>query len=231
VDRRPGLSRLLYLIFFLSGASGLIYQVIWVRELGNGFGNTIHSASLVIALFMGGLGVGSYVAGRWADRRYVDRPGSLLTAYGWVELGIAGLGLLVMLLPRLGDVSAAISSYTRDTNGWYVLSLGSYLTRYTIGVVLLAPITMLMGTTLTLLIRHQVQQDLSVAGWRIAALYAVNTAGAALGAFLTDYLFIPWVGLTATIRTPTRVRFAGDRAAAVASSAYLQSLAGFMSAP
>jgi spermidine synthase len=200
-----------------------------VREFGNGFGNTIHSASLVIAVFMGGLGVGSYVAGRWADRRYVDRPGSLLTAYGWVELGIAGLGLLVMLLPRLGDVSAAISSYTGDTNGWYVLSLGSYLTRYTIGVVLLAPITMLMGTTLTLLIRHQVQQDLSVAGWRIAALYAVNTAGAALGAFLTDYL--EYYGPPATIRTSTRVRFGGDRAAAVASSAYLQSLGGFMSAP
>jgi spermidine synthase len=125
VDRRPGLSRLLYLIFFLSGASGLIYQVIWVREFGNVFGNTIHSASLVIAVFMGGLGVGSYVAGRWADRRYVDRPGSLLTAYGWVELGIAGLGLLVMLLlPRLGDVSAAIAAVASSA---YLQSLAGFM--------------------------------------------------------------------------------------------------------
>ncbi len=186
-------------MFFLSGASGLIYQVVWVREFGNVFGNTIHSASLVIAVFMCGLGVGSFLAGRWADRRYVDRPGSLLAAYGWVELVIAALGLLVtLLLPRLGEVSAAISSYTRDANGWYVLSVGSYLTRYAIAVVLLAPITVLMGSTLTLLIRHRVQHDLSVAGWRIGTLYGVNTAGAALGAFLTDYLFIPQVGLRAT---------------------------------
>ena len=50
--------RLLRLLFFLSGASGLIYQVVWVREFGNVFGNTIHSAALVIAVFMAGLGVG-----------------------------------------------------------------------------------------------------------------------------------------------------------------------------
>src|SRR2546425_5049674 len=151
---------ILYLIFFLSGASGLIYQVVWVREFGNVFGNTIHSASLVIAVFMCGLGVGSYLAGRWADRRYAERPGSLLVAYGRVELVIAAFGLLVtLLLPRLGELSAATSSYTRDANGWYVLSFGSYLTRYAVAVVLLAPITMLMGSTLTLLIRHLVRHD------------------------------------------------------------------------
>lgn len=50
--------------------SGLIYQVAWVRAFGNVFGNTIHSASLVVAVFMLGLGVGSRVVGAWADRRY-----------------------------------------------------------------------------------------------------------------------------------------------------------------
>ena len=61
----------LYWLFFCSGVSGLIYQVIWVRAFGTVFGNTIYSASLVIAVFMLGLGVGSYVVGRWADIRYV----------------------------------------------------------------------------------------------------------------------------------------------------------------
>jgi spermidine synthase len=195
VGRGPGGSRLLYLIFFLSGASGLVYQVVWVREFGNVFGNTIHSASLVIAIFMCGLGVGSYLAGRWADHRYADRPASLLAAYGWVELAIAGAGLLVtLLLPQLGEVSAAISWYTRDAEGWYVLALGSSLTRYAIAVLLLTPVTLLMGGTLTLLIRHCVQRDLSEAGWRIGVLYGINTAGAALGAFLCDYLLIPHIG-------------------------------------
>ena len=57
------MSALLYLLFFCSGVSGLIYQVIWVRVFGNVFGNTVYSTSLVIAVFMLGLGVGSFIAG------------------------------------------------------------------------------------------------------------------------------------------------------------------------
>ena len=60
---------------------------------------------------------------------------------------------------------------------------------------LLTPITLLMGGTLTLLIRHLVRKDLDVGGWRIAALYGVNTAGAALGCFLTDFALVPASGL------------------------------------
>jgi spermidine synthase len=191
-------SRLLHALFFLSGASSLIYQLIWVREFGNVFGNTIHSAALVIGVFMGGLGVGSYLGGRWADRRYADH-GSLVAAYGTVELVIGGLGFLIALvLPRLGEVAAAISSYTRDERGWYALSTGSYLAQYAIAAGLLLPITLLMGSTLTLLIRQRVQHGVEAAGWRIGLLYGVNTAGAAFGAFLTDYAFVPSVGLFGT---------------------------------
>ena len=75
----------LYILFFCSGISGLIYQVVWIREFGNVFGNTVYSAALVIAVFMLGLGVGSYLIGAWADRRYADRPDSLLKAYGGVK--------------------------------------------------------------------------------------------------------------------------------------------------
>ena len=65
---------LLYALFFCSGVSGLIYQVVWVREFGNVFGATIHTTSLVVALFMLGLGSGSVLVGRWADRRYLQAP-------------------------------------------------------------------------------------------------------------------------------------------------------------
>src|SRR6266404_3568500 len=64
---------LISLLFFVSGLSGLIYQVVWVREFGNVFGNTVYSASLVVAVLMLGLGVGSDLVGRWADRRYLAR--------------------------------------------------------------------------------------------------------------------------------------------------------------
>ena len=190
---------MIYVLFFLSGVSGLIYQVVWVRVFGNVFGNTIHSASLVVAIFMLGLGAGSYVAGAWADRRYAARPDSLLRAYGVFELVIAAMGLAIAAaLPHLGQISALISSYTREPSGWYVLSTGSYVARATVAVILLTPITLLMGGTLTLLIRHLVRRDLEVGGWRIALLYAVNTAGAALGALLTDFRLVPAYGLWGT---------------------------------
>src|SRR5438876_12098893 len=76
----------LYLVFLFSGFSGLIYQVVWVREFGNVFGNTIYSASIVTAVFMLGLGIGSHVVGSWADRRYIARPESLVRTYGHFEL-------------------------------------------------------------------------------------------------------------------------------------------------
>jgi predicted membrane-bound spermidine synthase len=190
---------LIYLLFFLSGLSGLIYQIVWVRVFGNVFGNTIYSASIVVAIFMLGLGVGSYVVGAWADRRYEAQPESLLRTYGYFEIAIAALGLAIaLLLPHLGAVSAALSSYVREPSGWYALSTASYIGRGTIALTLLAPITLLMGGTLTLLIRHLVRSDVDIGGWRIALLYGINTAGAALGALLTDFTLVPSAGLFGT---------------------------------
>jgi spermidine synthase len=189
----------LYILFFCSGAAGLIYQIVWVREFGNAFGNTVHSTSLVLAVFMCGLGAGSYVAGRWADRHYLDEPGVLLRAYGYIEAAIAVLGLgISALLPRLDELSATISAYAPGPGGWYAPTPMSLLARYTIAVALLAPITGLMGGTLTLLIRHLVRRDFQAAGWRIGIIYGVNTAGAAAGCFLTDWAFIPSAGLWVT---------------------------------
>jgi spermidine synthase len=167
----PGL---LYLFFFLSGLSGLIYQVVWVRLFGNVFGNTLYSTSLVVAVFMLGLGVGSYVVGAWADRRYATQSASLLRTYGYFELAIGVLGLgLSVLLPHLGEVSALVSSYSRNPNGWYVLSTTSYLTRGAIAIVLLTPVTLLMGGTLALLIRHRSNVSRSGAGG--SPLCSINT--------------------------------------------------------
>jgi spermidine synthase len=190
---------LVYLLFCCSGLSGLIYQVVWVRVFGNVFGNTVYSTSLVVAVFMFGLGVGTCIAGVWADRRYVDRRRSLLGAYGLTELVIGVLGFgIAALLPRLGPLSALISSYSRESNGWYVLATTGQLAAAGIAVALLTPISVLMGGTLTLLIRHLVDSDLKAGGRRVAILYGINTGGAALGCFLTDFLLVPMYGLYGT---------------------------------
>ena len=190
----------LYLFFFLSGVSGLVYQVVWVRAFGLVFGNTVYSSASIVAIFMLGLGVGSYAVGRWADRRYAAAPDSLLSIYAYVELAIAAFGIAVSLtLPHLTVVSALTSSYVADASGWFVLSSSSYVARAAIAIVLLAPITTLMGGTLTLLIRYRVRQDVeSAAGRKIAALYGINTLGAAAGAWLTDFVLVPTAGLLAT---------------------------------
>ena len=190
---------LLHLFFFCSGVSGLLYQIVWVRQFGNVYGNTVYSASIVVAIFMLGLGLGSYVFGVLADHRYQSRPESLVRLYGVLELLIAGFGLVVSLvLPHLGGIVARLSSYETDSVGWQALTLVSHLGRGAMAVVLLAPMTVLMGGTLTVLVRAVVQSDLRSSGWRVALLYGVNTAGAATGAFLTDFALVPAVGLMAT---------------------------------
>src|ERR671932_338396 len=89
---------LVTLCFVLSGATGLIYEVLWARMLGLVFGATTFAISAVLAAFMGGLALGSAWAGRAAAR--IKRP---LRAYGLLEIGIAVYAVAVPLLFRAVD--------------------------------------------------------------------------------------------------------------------------------
>ena len=94
----PSTIFLVGLCFIFSGATGLIYEVLWARMLGLVFGATTLAVSTVLAAFMGGLAVGSALAGRLAPR--IRKP---LSTYGWMEIGIAIYALLVPFLFRLID--------------------------------------------------------------------------------------------------------------------------------
>lgn len=189
----------LLLVFFCSGAAGLIYQVVWVRQLESCFGSSVYAVALVTAIFMLGLGVGSLVAGRVADRRSVHAPAWGLRAYGAVELTIGALGVtLAYALPHLAEAVAGLSSYAVGEHGWLRLSASAWALRGLLALVCLAPVTLLMGATLTLLIRALVVDDTSVAGPRIGWLYAANTLGAAAGSVATDAALVPALGLVAT---------------------------------
>jgi len=189
---------LLIAAFFLSGISGLIYQVTWVRQFGNVFGNTVHSASIVVAVFMLGLGAGGYLAGVWADRIAGNAPARLVRLYAYAEGALACLGLgLSLLLPHLTAIVAAWSHYVANADGWRELSAASYAARAALAIGLLAPVTLIMGATLTLLIRALARSHLHT-GWTVARLYGANTAGAAAGALLTDFVLVRLVGLQAT---------------------------------
>src|SRR5689334_24510339 len=84
--------------FIVSGATGLIYEVLWARMLGLVFGATTLAVSTVLAAFMGGLALGSALAGRLAPR--IRKP---LSTYGVMEIGIAVYALLVPLIFRSVD--------------------------------------------------------------------------------------------------------------------------------
>ena len=189
----------IYLIFFVSGMAGLIYQVIWVREFGQVFGNTVSSASIVTGLFVFGLGVGAYFAGVLVDRDHVSHLNVGLKYYFFAELGIAVLGLIIsVLIPQVEVVSHLISAYQESGNLWMHLTIGSFFYRGLIVFVLLTPITVLMGATLTFLIRFLIASSLTHAGWKIGWLYGLNTLGAAFGCLLVDMWAIPHFGLIAT---------------------------------
>jgi predicted membrane-bound spermidine synthase len=215
----------LHIVFLCSGISGLIYQVVWVRQFGQIFGNTVYSASIVVAIFMLGLGAGSYFLGALADRptfasrlrrgrRDRGETDRLVRLYALLEVLIGVLGVAVSVaLPHLAAIVARLSSYTTGVEGWQALSTGSYVWRAVLAVLLLGPITVLMGGTLTVLIRARVFADLDASGWRIAWLYGVNTIGAAAGAFLTDFVLAPAVGLFATQVTAAGLNFVAAAAA------------------
>src|SRR6267378_3265206 len=97
-DNKFNSKSVLYLIFFLSGATGLVYEVIWVRLTGLVFGNTAQAISTVLGAFMAGLALGSRTLGQHADRS--KNP---LRLYGLLEIGIGLSAALVPLIFRALD--------------------------------------------------------------------------------------------------------------------------------
>ena len=89
-------SPIVYFLFFASGVTALIYEIVWTRMLTLVFGHTVFSVSVVLAAFMAGLGLGSYLFGYAADR--LSSSSSALRVYGWIEVLIFASGALLSLL-------------------------------------------------------------------------------------------------------------------------------------
>jgi spermidine synthase len=173
--------------FFLSGASGLILEMLWTRELTLVFGSTTLAVSTVLTAFMGGLGLGSALAARFADR--LKSP---VRAYAAAE---AAIGLYALLVPVVIGLYPGLNRWLWATFGdrYALLSV----LRFIASAGLLIVPTTLMGATLPLLARHFVTRpwELRRVGLRIGTLYSVNLFGAVAGAFLAGFVFLPRLGL------------------------------------
>ena len=183
---RMSLRTLAFLCFFLSGSTGLMYEVVWTRLLGSVIGNTHFSITVVVAVFMGGLALGSYVGGRIADR--TRNP---LRLYGLLVLCV-GLGCLLVPVavhaarPLFGILYASYDGVPEAAPLLVVRLLFS-------AVVLLVP-TSFMGATLPALSRH-LARNLEGVGGTIGKLYTINTLGAVAGTFFTGFFGIPALGI------------------------------------
>ncbi len=175
-------------IFILSGAAGLIYEVVWARQLVLVFGNTTQAVSAILTGFFGGIAIGSVIGGRIADRAR-----RALRMYGLLELILVVIVLLTPVTFRLlhdvyrGAFESLESSPT-------ILAL----IRFGLSLLALGPATILMGATLPTLTRH-LSRDPANLSSSFGRLYAANTIGAILGTIAAGFILIELLGLTGTL--------------------------------
>ena len=174
-------------LFFLSGAAGLVYQVLWMRSLGLFLGSDLYALSIILSSFMGGLALGSLAGGRLAER--VSRP---LFWYGVAEVGIGLFALLFASILAAFDPILRAAYPSGDAGSWLYqgIRIGTAV------LVLLAPTT-LMGATLPLILKHFVRSR-SVLGEMAGYFYAVNTLGALAGTAVAGFVLLPYLGMSAT---------------------------------
>lgn len=177
------MTKLLSVLFFITGATSLMFEVLWVRGLTLVVGNTTFAVSLVVATFLLGLALGNAVAGRVT--LWLARP---LWGYAIAELSAGLLALAVTLaLPRFPMLLASVG----------LPGGGPIAARLAIVAALMLPPTLAMGASLPML-ASWVGREFEDAGVRVATLYTVNTFGAAAGCATTGLWLVAAVGVSAT---------------------------------
>lgn len=188
-------ARLILLLFFISGALALVYQVVWSRLMTHVFGSTALAVGTVIAAFMAGMAIGSWLFGRIADR-----SDNCLRLYAQIEIGIAAAALVAHVAL---DAMAPAYPFLYQWVGTSPFLLG--LTRFLLAFVLVMAPTVLMGATLPVLTRL-LAKDASDAGLKLSKLYAINTFGAVTGVLVTGFFLIGRFG----VHVPVYLAAAGN---------------------
>ena len=175
-------------LFFVSGACGLIYQVVWSRMLTLIFGRSVLAVGIVLAAFMAGLALGSYLLGK-----YSDKSRNPLRLYAVYEIGIgitalAASALMLNISPFYIQIHAVI--------GDSPIALAA--ARFILAFLILIVPTVLMGATLPILSRVLIRRLTNV-GHELGGLYAINTLGAVAGAMAAGFLLIRFLGLQGTV--------------------------------
>jgi len=191
-----------YLLFFFSGITGLVYEVIWTRMFAIVFGATAFAISTVLAAFMAGLALGSFYFGRFIDKR-----GNPLKIYAYLEISI---GVYVIMFPFLISLLDRIYviAYQAYPTSFLVTNVIKFLLSF---MVLIIPTT-LMGGTLPVLSKFVVTRQERL-GSSIGSLYSINTIGGAIGCFVAGFILIAAVGIRWSIYVTAGINIAIGAAA------------------
>jgi predicted membrane-bound spermidine synthase len=181
---------LLYAVFVLSGAAGLIYESIWSRYLGLFVGHSAYAQIIVLTIFLGGMSLGAFTTGRWSER--LKEP---LVAYAFIELAIGAIGLVFHNV-FVATTALAYDSIFPHLAGSPLLLV---IVKWTIASLLILPQSVLLGTTFPLmsagvlrLVRHQPGRVLSL-------LYFANSLGASAGVLFAGFYLLAAAGLEGTL--------------------------------
>lgn len=175
-------------LLFMSGLCALSYQTVWLREFRLIFGASTPASAAVLAIFMGGLGVGSAVLGRRADAHPLP-----LVFYGQLELLIAASAALTPVL-----VGIAREAYLRTGGSTALGMAGATFVRLLLAAMVMGVPSIVMGGTLPAAARAAVT-GLDVNRHKLALAYGANTLGAVTGAFLATFFVLERCGNAGTL--------------------------------
>ena len=179
----------IYLIFFLSGAAALIYEISWARQIGLLFGHTVHAASVVLASYFFGMAVGYLLGARWSTRL------SPMLGYAIAETVVAVWAIIVPCLLAWSEASFIAAWMTNSSHFVQTLS------RVVFCFVLLLPGTVALGVTLPMVAmvcsnhgKGQLSDPRNTR--RVTRAYAINTTGALVGVLLATFYLLLHLGVT-----------------------------------
>jgi len=189
--RKENLKTIIYLLFVLSGMTGLIFQITWFKYLSLFLGNTTYAQVIVLSTFLGGLAIGNYLFGKKSDK-----INNHLSIYGLIEFFI---GLYCLFFPILTNLYEKlflilVSESVFEDYPTFYLSI-----KFLIAILSLILPTILMGGTLPILTKFFTEKIENIRREN-ASLYFLNSFGAVVGVFFAGFILIKTFGLDVTIR-------------------------------